>query len=105
MTAPPTRLERIAAARDGFVSRARADSEQVQAFLQDARKGDDQAVQRIRELAHRLAGTAGSFGFMNVSSAASVTLAVIEAGAKQPELAESVDRLCAEIKCMGGVAS
>jgi chemotaxis protein histidine kinase CheA len=101
VNAPPSRSERIAAARDGFIKRAGADGEQVQLLLEEARNGDNQAAQRIRELAHRLAGTAGSFGFMEVTSAAAATVTVVETGTNEQELAMAVDRLCAEIMLMG----
>lgn len=102
MSTPPSRLERLTAARQGFIRRAFADSEQMHLLLQRVRSGDRQAVERIRELAHRLTGTAGSYGFTEVTKAAAATVAVVETEFVEQELVTAIDRLRGEITRMGG---
>lgn len=83
------------------MTRARGDAEEVQRQLAAALGGDGEAAQKIREIAHRLTGTAGSYGFMAVTSAAAATVTAVENGVGEEELAVAVDRLCQEISRMG----
>lgn len=78
---PPAEQSRLLPRGRVSSGRAVAEGDQVLPLLQQARKGNDQALQGIGELAHRLTGTAGSCGFMEVTSAAAAIVAVVETGA------------------------
>lgn len=99
---PPNREERIAAAKNRFRGRAKADAQQLQLDLVEACRGDEKALHRIGEIAHRLTGTAGSYGYMDVTLAAAAIAAVVETTWDQQELVAAVERLCGEIVSMNG---
>ena len=60
--------ERLAAARAAYAERARSQCAAVRRLA--AELPDPGALQALRQLGHRLHGTAGSYGFTDVSSAA-----------------------------------
>lgn len=67
-------VRRIEAARVAFIHRARRDRQRLQEIRtridDDAGAVDDPMIAELHHLAHRLHGTAGTFGFDEVSAAA-----------------------------------
>jgi HPt (histidine-containing phosphotransfer) domain-containing protein len=54
---------------------------------------DADALATLRTLAHRLTGTAGSYGFHGISAAAEGLAQVLEDSAPWPSITERADRL------------
>lgn len=99
MTGGLSRVERIATARRNFVSRAQYDRERLLASFQRWQQGASEELATIRALAHRLRGTAGSFGFATTSKAASeLEMAAQERG--PDEIAEATQHLILELAGM-----
>ncbi len=73
----------LAALKARFLSRTRADLARLEAIGADAAHGDE-----VRALVHRLAGTAGTLGFPELSEAAKVIDAdlSIRSGGEPPDL-------------------
>jgi CheY-like chemotaxis protein/HPt (histidine-containing phosphotransfer) domain-containing protein len=99
----PAAEARRAGLRDGFMSRARADAMTLAAcrpaLAQDA--GASTVLDRIRTIAHALAGAAGIFGFDDISADAAAledAAAVTGNGAGAPsKVANALDHLVARI--------
>lgn len=79
--------ERISALRSRFVQRARDD----RAALQLCREQNDRVS--VRDLAHRLAGVAATFGFPEIGNAAFEVQDALDRDKSEDALAEAVDRL------------
>lgn len=52
--------------RDRFISRSAENAARLDALMAEIRGGEvsAEAIQEIEQIAHRLAGTAGTFGFL-----------------------------------------
>lgn len=99
---PPSKEERIAAATAKFVDRAAEDAAYLQSILADCVDDWEPIAVDIRGVAHRLAGTAGSFGFMKVSAAAVSLVATIERRPSKEDLSFAIRVLSTEISQMSG---
>lgn len=85
--------DRLAALRNGFVERLRTRVGELERAVEGARAGDDGGVERTEQLAHKLAGTAGSYGFQEVGDVAA-QLETLCGGRFDPETARVLmDRL------------
>jgi HPt (histidine-containing phosphotransfer) domain-containing protein len=88
--------ERLAALQRGYVGKLRGRLDQLQADVARARDGDRQALEDAAREAHKLHGTAGSYGFADVSVAlGEVEVALkhmLAAGAEAPEQWDDVSQ-------------
>ena len=82
---------RLYALRGRFVERARGERDAI--FLA-ATRGEDA---KVREHAHRLAGTAGSFGHEEVGNAARQVCELIERGAPRGEIDQATQQMLATL--------
>ena len=71
MTEPDAALrEALAGLRRDYVAGAPRRLAELRAALQVASAGDREALERLRDLLHRLAGSGGGYGLQEVSTAA-----------------------------------
>ena len=98
--AGPDRLERIATARRNFVFRAGDDKNRLLSSHQRWLEGVEAELLTIRSLAHRLRGTAGSYGFMATSRAAADLELLAQESGVPSELAAPIQRLIEELENM-----
>ncbi len=82
---------RMAALRERFRARARADGERIAAAL-SARD-----LETVRNLAHGLSGSGGVFGFPQVSADAQAVEEAIDTGAEAAKVEALCDRLLARL--------
>lgn len=99
---PPSREARIADARARFVNRAQGDALHLGALITASEDPCDATVQEIRDIAHRLVGTAGTFGFASTSAAAAQLVATIEGCPSRDDLSGAVKALSQSIVQMEG---
>lgn len=80
------RGDRLSAIRLVYEQRLQLQSDEMRRALEqvDAHRADHEALEQVRRIAHRLHGSAGSFGFDEVSEAAALLEAAAEGG--QPDL-------------------
>ena len=83
---------RVATVRAAYVARAR---EEAAELCELAGRTDDEGRDRLRQLAHRVNGTAGTFGFAHVSAAAAQLEQAIDGSFPPDELRTLTDRLAA----------
>lgn len=85
--------DRLAALRNGFASRLRTRVAELERAVEGAMAGHDAGVERSEQLAHKLAGTAGSFGFQDVGEVAAELEALCGAGFDPVAARALLDRL------------
>ena len=69
-TLTPVMLEeKLALARAGYVVKLQAKLDHLATLVARSRGGDERALREAQQLAHRLCGTAGTFGLNEVSEA------------------------------------
>ena len=68
----------LSAVRSAYVQRLRSQAADLREALVRAQQGDTDALAELRRIAHRLHGTAGSFGFDEVSYAAAQLEELVE---------------------------
>ncbi len=78
---------KLAALREGFADRLRVRIEELELALESAASGEHGGRARAELLAHRLSGTAGSYGFPDVGSAAAQLEAVLRPTTFDPSVA------------------
>ena len=85
--------DKLAALRNGFAARLRERVEELQGAVEAACAQDDLGVRHTEVLAHQLAGTAGSYGFLEAGEISAELEALCVAGF-DPEAARAlVERL------------
>lgn len=80
--------------------RARDDASHLIALLAMNDREPSSVIQEIRDIAHRLVGTAGTFGFMEVSAAAGDLVLTIENNPRVNELTSAVHSIASTIEQM-----
>jgi|GEM_PF-2485153 len=85
--------DKLAELRNGFKARLRERVAELEAAVQSASAGEAGGVQRTEALAHKLAGTAGSYGFPEVGEAAAELEALCDAGFDADAAETLLDRL------------
>jgi len=85
--------DRLAALRHGFAERLRVRVGELERAVEGALSGDDGGVERSEQLAHKLAGTAGSYGFQDVGEVAAELEALCGAGFEPRKAKALLDRL------------
>lgn len=89
--------DKLAALRNGFAARLRERVQELHDAVETACAQDDLGLPRTEELAHKLAGTAGSYGFLEVGEISAELEALCIAGF-DPEAARAlVERLWAAL--------
>ncbi len=91
--------DRLRELRERFRERALADTAAIEGMAEDLRTGagpSDLAAQ-LRQIAHRLAGAGGTFGFAEISARASELEDLLE-GHGDGELVERCQALVSEIR-------
>jgi hypothetical protein len=68
---PEKARRRLAALRESFAKRIQTRATELGAAIAEARAGEAQGLERALSFAHRLAGTAGSYGWVAAGEAAS----------------------------------
>lgn len=91
--------QRLAALSRRFLERAVDERQQIAAALQ---RGN---LKEVAALAHRLAGTAGSFGFKDLGNHAVRVEELIKQGATLEMIDAAAERLLASIDRAGGAAA
>ncbi len=85
--------DKLAALRNGFATRLRERVSELEDAVEAACSRDDLGVHRTESLAHQLAGTAGSYGFVEVGELSAELEALCQAGFN-PDVARSlIERL------------
>jgi hypothetical protein len=82
----------LTAAREAYRRRLIVLADQLQSSCFRA-EDNPEAPATLRRLAHRLTGTAGSYGFHEISAAAERLAQVLEDSAPWPRITERADRL------------
>lgn len=83
--------ERLAALRGRFADRLARDADRIGQLIGPASRGDAAARKSIHEIAHRMAGASGSFGFGEVGlRAAELEEAVSRGGARVRSAADDL---------------
>lgn len=92
--------DRLRELRERFRERALADTAAIEGMAEDLRTGagpSDLAAQ-LRQIAHRLAGAGGTFGFAAISARASELEELLLEGHGDEELVERCHALVSEIR-------
>lgn len=101
MIGEPSRADRIVAARRNFVLRAQEDKDRLLASYHRWCEGAKEELAAIRNLAHRLRGTAGSFGFLAVSKvAADLEIVANDTCISKGDVVATLQRLITELERM-----
>lgn len=100
MSSTLSRLERLAIAKAKFLDRVEGDKAYLCEWLDRPGAGEDAIDEDVRSLAHRLRGTAGSYGFAEVSSAAADVEAAVHAQSPRHELRAAVETLLIAVEAM-----
>ena len=66
---PVALAEKLSRAPAAYEEKVHAKLEELTALLRRGRAGDDEALDLAQQLAHQLCGTAGTFGFTEISDA------------------------------------
>lgn len=85
--------DKLAALRNGFAARLRDRVRELEDAVEAACSQDDLGVHQTESLAHRLAGTAGSYGFAEVGELSAELEALCQAGFDPEEARAIVERL------------
>src|SRR3984957_9779631 len=93
---------RLAKLRGVFMRRAQSDAELLTAFrTARAREADPAAMNRVRDIAHGLAGAAGLFGLDQIGNDAAAleeaVRATVDGGGTQKDVSDALDRLMASV--------
>ncbi len=78
---------KLAVLREGFAARLHTRIDELERALESAASGEHGGLARAETLAHRLSGTAGSYGFPNVGAAAAQLEAVLRPTTFDPSVA------------------
>ena len=92
--------DRLAALRKRFLDRATIDAKALEGIALELEAGPQraQAQQRIRRIAHSLAGAGGTFGFASLSLCATKLEEFVSDVSDSPDLADACRALIAEIR-------
>lgn len=93
------REDRLASARAAYATRARLQAAEVRGLA--AELPSPQALQSLRDLAHRLHGTAGSYGFSDTSTAAAKLEAAIRSSEDEMLVYSFTEDLAAALDLIG----
>jgi HPt (histidine-containing phosphotransfer) domain-containing protein len=96
MAAAKARMVELAAR---FIERTRGDQRTMRAALEKAGAGDASALVEIRHLAHRMAGTGATLGFVALGERAAGTEALVDTllpGGVPPDI-RTLEKLAADI--------
>ena len=94
--------KRMAELTERFVSRSHEDLARIRAGVTEAMRGDGGALQKVREVAHRIRGTGGTLGLHSLGDAAAVLEKCIDAQIKTSvpaigDVKAAVELLAAEL--------
>lgn len=89
--------DRLAELRQGFATRLRERVQEVDSAVAAVDDRQSTAVAKVEHLAHKLAGTAGSYGFHEVGEIAAELEALCEAGFDTNEAVGITERLRAAL--------
>jgi len=89
--------------QDAFIRRAKTDAEALKPLRSSlGRNADPAAMNRVRDIAHALAGSAGLFGLDRIGNDAAAledaVLAALGGGSTQREVVHVLDRLVASLE-------
>ncbi len=85
--------DKLAALRNGFATRLRERVQQLEDAVEAACSHDDLGMLHTETLAHQLAGTAGSYGFVEVGELSAELEALCQAGFSPDAARALVERL------------
>jgi len=91
-------MRRLDQAKRGFARRAAASLPELERAIALLEADDPGGTEPIRELAHRLHGTAGSFGFGPLSGAAAEVEDRIDRSAAPAQVAAAAREMAAELQ-------
>lgn len=85
--------DRLAELRHGFAARLRERLAELEGAVDAAQSGRGEAVAKVEHLAHKLAGTAGSYGFHDVGAIAAELEALCSTGYEAKQASSVLERL------------
>ncbi|MGH1341067.1 MAG: Hpt domain-containing protein [Nannocystales bacterium] len=85
--------DKLAALRNGFATRLRERVRVLEDAVEAACSRDDLGVRQTEALAHQLAGTAGSYGFVEVGELSAELEALCQAGFEPDAARAIIERL------------
>ncbi len=88
-------LEQLEAMKRSYLDRLPGQAEELEELNARLRASDADAMPRVEAIVHKLAGTAGSYGLMEISLAATSLDTLIKQGAAPSSLEEELDALIA----------